>query len=199
MKEVSFHRFASEPSEFELFYEMDSYSNIPVEKMTFSRCAMCSNYLFELLSRCNNLTTFNYSPGPEGYDTESYRPFWIRAALQTHCKDTLKCLSILSKGEPQSFMGSLKAFYVLEDVTTDLRLLIGRPHDTMRTLSEMLPSSIRRVNLHVAEDLEDQPLQDLALEMHMDDTPELEHINFIRPDGSMFSVYRKAREGCPED
>jgi len=96
-------------------------------------------------------------------------------------------------------MGSLKAFYVLEDVTTDLRLLIGRLDETIRTLSGMLPSSIRRVNLYIAEDLEEHSLQELAREMNMDDTPELEHISFIRPDEGIFSVCTRAREGCPED
>lgn len=96
-------------------------------------------------------------------------------------------------------MGSLKAFYVLEDVTTDLRLLIGRLDETIRTLPEMLPSSIRRVNLYIAEDLEEHSLQELAKEMVIDDAPELEHINFIRPSGSLFSVCTRAREGCPED
>lgn len=66
MKEVSFHRFASDPSEFEDFHEIDSYINIPVESMTFSRCAIGSKNLFEFLSRCDNLTTFSYTPGPEG-------------------------------------------------------------------------------------------------------------------------------------
>jgi len=199
LKEISFHRFASDPTEFEEFHEMDSYNNIRVESITFSRCAIASKNLFEFLSRCDNLTTFNYSPGPDFHTTESYSPFWIRAALQTHCKDTLKCLSIVSRDQPQTFMGSLKAFNVLEDVTTDLRLLIGRLDETIRALSEMLPSSIRRVKLYIAEDLEEHSLQELAKEMVMDDAPELEHINFIRPSGSLFSVCTRAREGCPED
>ncbi len=199
MKEISFHGFASDPREFEEFHESDTYCNIPVGNMTFSRCAIVSKELFGFLSRCDNLTTFSYSPGPEGHNTESYSPFWIRAALQTHCKDTLKCLTILSKDQPQSFMGSLKAFKTLEDVTTDLKLLIGRLDETVRTLSEMLPSSIRRVNLYIAEDLEEQALQELAQEMKMEDTPELEHTHFIRPDEGIFSVCTRAREGCPED
>lgn len=199
MNEVSFHRFASEPGEFENFHIIDSYRNIPVEKMTFSCCAIGSKYLFELLSRCGNLTTFNYSPGPEGHNVAAYSPFWIRAALQTHCKDTLKDLSIVSKDQPQSFMGSLRAFKILEDVTTDLRLLIGHPHDTRRTLSEMLPSSIRRVSFFVDEDFTNKELRYLADAMDMVDTPELENIKFMRPSGRKLSVWMRAREECPED
>lgn len=194
MKEISFHSFASELSQFDNFHEEDSYNDIPAESMTFSLCAIGSKDLFELLSRCKNLTTFNYSSGPEFHFTEPYSPFWIRAALQTHCRDTLKSLSILSKDQPQSFMGSLKAFNVLEDLTTDLKLVIGRYCDTMRTLSTMLPSSIRRVNFYVAEHLKDHDLQKLAHEMDLDETPELEYINFIRPNGTTCSVYTMACE-----
>lgn len=199
MKEASFDRFSSDSTEFEEFHRLDPYINIPVENMTFSHCAIGSKNLFEFLSRCYNLTTFYYSPGPEGYNTELYSPFWIRAALQTHCKDTLKHLSIVSKDQPQSFMGSLNAFKILENVTTDLKLLIGQFDDTMRTLSEMLPPAIRKVNLYIAEDLEDHNLQELVDEMYMDETPELQHINFIRPDRTMFPVCTRAREECSED
>lgn len=96
-------------------------------------------------------------------------------------------------------MGSLKAFKLLEDVTTDLRLLIGHPRDTIRTLSEMLPSSIRRVNFFADEDFGNKTLQRLADAMDMVDTPELESINFIRPSGRKFSVWMRDREECPED
>lgn len=75
MEEVSFQRFATDPIVFERIHTSGPYRNIPVENITFSSCAIGSKYLFEFLSRCGNLTTFNYSPGLEGFLLEPYSLF----------------------------------------------------------------------------------------------------------------------------
>ena len=79
----------------------------------------------------------------------SFEPFWIRVALLVNAQWTLKTLTILAGEHEKSFMGSLKDFRSLEFVQTDLRLLMGHPSLALRVASEMLPSSIVKLRLHI--------------------------------------------------
>lgn len=160
-----------------------SYCKIPLTSMRFSNCEIRPETLADLLLRCDNLTTFEYSRGPFS-PIDSHRAldlFEICTALYSQCRRTLKTFSMLSNQWPQNFIGSLKSFTLLEDVTADFLLL--RPRQGQQLFSEMLPSSIRRLKLHIHnfQFPDDISLQELMLEVihaKHDELPLLETVEF---------------------
>ena len=95
-------------------------SRIPATSISFSRCALDLEMLFGFLSRTDGLLSFEFLPDPQSpyLDKRLYHnPFAIRAVLHEYCRKSLKKLTLRSDHCPQSFMGSLGTFTVLEDLT----------------------------------------------------------------------------------
>ena len=113
---------------------------VTLTQLTLSSCAIHSKFLCSFLSCCNSLEFFEYWPADlsQAGARDEFDPYSVRAALQQNCTNTLKTLTILAKGEPEVFMGSLQPFSKLTAVTTNLDLLIGVPLKQERTKSSML-------------------------------------------------------------
>lgn len=142
----------------------DGYGAIPIVHLTLSDCLIYSSLLCGFLSHCTSLESFEYWPdfeSPAG-NPESFNPGGLIKALQKQCTNTLKSLTILCKIlPPAKRMGSLQPFHKLENLTTNLSLLIGRsPHHLTELpppadeglLSDTLPPRLAKLTLEVAEE-----------------------------------------------
>lgn len=146
---------------------------ILITRLALTSCSIYSTILSDFLSRCHCLETFEYWPGPSLTNDDSvhgsqhFHPWRILAALEKSCTKTLQSFTLLSKGRRQVHMGSLQAFGKLEEVTTDLKLVMGnyealdlpgasRLYPPLRRvprgvymLSDMLPPRIRHLSLSI--------------------------------------------------
>ena len=120
-----------------------------VTNLSFERCCINERALFEFISFTWSLEHFFYTPKESTGDPPNFDPFWIRTALLANARTTLRTLTILVGGQELVFMGSLEDFTCLESVQSDLRLLIGHPSLSSYTLSEVLPSSIVNIGIHI--------------------------------------------------
>ena len=160
-------------------------SRTPVTSISFWRCALDLEMLFGFLSRTDGLLTFEFLPNPQSpyLDIRLYHnPFEIRAVLHEYCRKSLKKLTLRSDHCPQSFMGSLRTFTVLEDLTTNFILLVGKPRQNQRALVDVLPSSIRRISLHVTAEQDDGTLKELFEELlvaQYHNFPQIESFKFV--------------------
>ena len=118
-----------------------------ITNLSFVKCSINPKIMSEFLSSTLDLQRFFYSPKYGNF--LNFDPFWIRTALLANARETLKTLTILADGQPGHFMGSLEPFMSLQYVQTDLRLLIGNPPVRCHKLSDMLPSSIVKITLHI--------------------------------------------------
>jgi len=148
---------------------------IPITYLTLSSCSIYSTVLCGFLAHCTSLKSFEYWPDvfPLDSELETFDPAGIVKALQKQCTNTLRSLTILSKSQPPVCMGSLQPFHMLEELTTDLSLLIGKlvvigqtglstasPHSLTdpspsaheRLLSDTLPPRLAQLSLHFAEE-----------------------------------------------
>ena len=187
---------------------------VTLTHLTLSSCAIHSIYLCSFLSCCNSLEYFEYWPA-ESFRAgarDKFDPHSVRAALQENCTNTLKTLTILAKGEPEVFMGSLQPFSQLTAVTTNLDLLIGVPLKQERTksstltpylsdessgnkrlLSDMLPSHIVQLTLCMDQEpdcgsWEEKRLKgqiEQLLKIQDDKLPYLEKVIIGWPEGSI--------------
>ena len=168
---ISVHNSLDSRFGYDCHVKMDLHPSeltVPLTHLTLSSCAVHSIYLCSFLSCCINLEYFEYWPADlsQAGIRDEFDPHSVRAALQQNCTNTLKTLTILAKGEPEVFMGSLQPFSQLTAVTTNLDLLIGAPLKQERTksstlspylsgasignkrlLSDMLPSSLVQLTL----------------------------------------------------
>ena len=107
-----------------------------------------SKVLYEFLSSFERLQSFTYSStcASNGVPHDS---FLVRSSLLVHCKATLRSLTLLDPGltEP-SFMGSLRAFEVLEEVYTEWSFLLLKNSTEVPRLNEHLPASLVRLKIH---------------------------------------------------
>ena len=159
-------------------------SRTPVTSISFWRCALDLRMLFGFLARTDGLLTFEFLPNPQSphLDMRLYHnPFVIRAVLHEYCRKSLKKLTLRSDHCSQSFMGSLRTFTVLEDLTTNFILLVGRPGQNQRALAEVLPPSIRSISLYVCAHQDDGTLKGLFEELlvaKQDRLPQIESFKF---------------------
>lgn len=148
---------------------------VAITHLTLSSCSIYSSVVCGYLARCTSLESFHYWPGQHllnGGAFETFDPAGIVKALQKQCTNTLRSLTILPKTQPAVCMGSLQPFHKLEELTTDLSLLIGKlviidqnafstasPHSLIglspiaheRLLSDTLPPRLVQLSLHCAE------------------------------------------------
>ena len=120
-----------------------------VTNLTFVNCCIHPKDMFEFLSTTRNLQQFFYSAKGSAGNPAHFDPFWIRSALLANAQDTLLSLAILANGQETCFMGSLANFTCLGHVVTDLRLLTGDPSTPDHSLSDVLPTSIINIKLHI--------------------------------------------------
>ena len=92
----------------------------------------------------SSLTATKDRGNPTHFDS-----FWIRAALLANAQDSLLFMNVLAGGQETCFMGSLANFTCLENVHTNLRLIIGDPSSPDQGFSDALPLSIVSITLHV--------------------------------------------------
>lgn len=121
-----------------------------ITRLALTDCAIHAKPLSDFLLTMDGLCHFTYTPKHRGSGDSSFEPFWIRTALQCHQRWTLKSLTLLACDHSKSFMGSLDLFPYLEDLETDLVLLLGNLSGTSHGLCTVLPETIRDVKLHVA-------------------------------------------------
>ena len=137
-----------------------------VTNLSLTECAIHAKPLSEFLLTINGLEHFSYTPLPT---SASFEPYWIRTALLAHQRWTLKSLTLKAGSRPKSYMGSLDLFPRLEDLETDLILLVGSPFPPRHDLYDVLPESIKTIKLHLdnyGDDLKDwEPLQKFAKEL----------------------------------
>ena len=104
------------------------YYNIGVTQvtdLTFVKCSVHPKDMFEFLYATRKIQQFSYSHKGSAGNPTHFDPFWIRAALLANAQDSHLSLNVLAGGQETYFMGSLANFTCLENVHTDLRLLIG--------------------------------------------------------------------------
>jgi len=193
---------------------------VAITHLTLSSCSIYASVLRGFLARCTNLESFHYWPDQyplDGGAFETFNPAGIIEALQYRSINTLKRLTILSKTQPAVCMGSLQPFRMLEELTTDLSLLIGElvaidrnvfstasahsrtelslsTHE--RQLSDTLPPRLVQLTLHFAAKLRDGgPAQKRLVRQTMElvetkdkKLPDLEKLIIEWQDGSMPSV-----------
>ena len=125
-----------------------------ITHMSFANCLLNSTLLYSILTWSNNLS-FSYCSDRSDrsrsgtYGESDYK--WIRCALLAEAKDTLKDLNLYSYKE--DFMGGLKDFTVLQNVSTSSRLLFGLDRKEKHTLAQMLPATTRTLRLRDTGDL----------------------------------------------
>lgn len=120
-----------------------------VTSLSFYDCLINPKAMSEFLSTTHKLQHFFYSPMELAGNPAAFDPFWIRTALLTNARDTLKSLTILAGGHDRHFMGSLFKFTCLESVETDFRFLIGDPPESSHWACAILPSSIVYLKVHI--------------------------------------------------
>lgn len=129
----------------------DRGSNSQVTHMSFTNCALHPTVLSSIMTSSQNLTSFNYCSNrrAKSFGKSDYK--WIRDALLVEAKDTLKDLRLYSYNE--DFMGGLKDFTVLQNVSTSSGLLFGLDRKKKHSLAQMLPATIKSLTLHDYGDL----------------------------------------------
>ena len=128
------------------------YYNIGVTQVTdlrFVNCSVHSKDMFEFLYATRNLQQFSYSHKGSAGNPTHFDPFWIRAALLANAQESFLSLTVLAGGQETYFMGILANFTYLENIHTDLRLLIGDPPSPEHGFSDALPLSIVSITLHI--------------------------------------------------
>lgn len=122
-----------------------------ITHISFANCAFYSAVLSSILTWSKNLTSFSYcsTRGSNSFAHSDYK--WIRDALLAEAKDTLRDLKIYSYNE--DFMGDLKDFTVLQNVSTSSRLLFGLDRKKKHTLAQILPATIITLRLRDVGDL----------------------------------------------
>ena len=177
MKTLSVHnastgKYGYDEQERRKFYPL--CLTVAITHLTLSKCSIYSTVLCGFLARCTSLESFEYWPDVFLLESEleTFDPAGIVKALQKQCTNTLRNLTILPKTQPAVCMGSLQLFHKLEELTTDLSLLIGKlviidhnafstasPHSLIglspfaheRLLSDTLPPRLVQLSLHCAE------------------------------------------------
>ena len=96
--------------------------------------------------------SFQYSPSRDPINDGDFDPFWIRKALLTCAKTTLRTLKLLGPTASDQFMGSLQAFEALRDIHTEFRFLFPKHSDLETQPSRILPASLHRLRLHDQSD-----------------------------------------------
>lgn len=94
------------------------------------------------------LQSFTYWPTSDPDRAHNFDPFLITRGLLMSARDSLRELRLKANTAPQSYMGSLHPFRVLEYLDTDMTLLLGdKVNGSNLKLETSLPSSIREVKL----------------------------------------------------
>lgn len=90
---------------------------------------------------------------------------------------------MLACGQPKTFMGSLSLFLCLENLETDLTLLLGNLLETHLEIADVLPDSIKHIKLHVENSgdclVDWKILQDFAWLVKYNDFPGLAKVTLI--------------------
>lgn len=124
-------------------------SQTNVISLSFELCFISPKILFQFISSTRSLEHFFYIAEESTSDRWDFDPFWVRSALLTQARETLRTLTILDGGSEMVFMGHLRNFTRLESVESDFRLLVGDPSMVYRALSDLLPVSIVDIRIHI--------------------------------------------------
>ena len=125
-----------------------------VTHLTLINCQVASELLYEFLTAFKSLITFEYT---DGADIEENPPpgstlFWISRSLRHCAKYSLKKLSMKAQICTRILpMGSLRAFYALEELDISVDALLDTARPGCQKLSDVLPNSIKRVVLRQSE------------------------------------------------
>ena len=133
-----------------------------VNSLIFTRLSISAERMYEFLQGFKALERFSYKDTFGCHD--SFETFWIRAALLTHAKASLECLSpTRTSADEKRYMGSLRGFENLKKIDTDWDFLVDTRRLGPVVLAQMLPASIEEVHLY--KDLYDDPesFRDLVL------------------------------------
>ena len=123
-----------------------------ITHMSFANCLLHSTVLYSILTWSKNLTSFSYCNNRSSTGIDGHLDYkWIRCALLVEAKDTLKDLKLYPYKE--DFIGGLKDFSALRNVSTSSRLLFGLDRKKKHTLAQMLPATIRTLRLRDTGDL----------------------------------------------
>lgn len=110
-----------------------------------------SRTLFGYLKSFQSLQnfTFQYHPSRDPINDGDFCPFWVRKALLTCAKTTLRTLRLQGPTASNSneFMGSLQAFEALREIHTELRFLFPKHSDLETLPSRVLPASLHSLQL----------------------------------------------------
>ena len=117
--------------------------------LSFVKCVINPKTLVDFISSTWKLERFFYKLEGSPTDAADFDPFMIRHALLANANDTLKSLTILADGGARQFMGCLTDFRRLETLETDFACLIGDPATSYHLPSDILPTSIVEVKLHI--------------------------------------------------
>ena len=123
------------------------------KQLELRNCHFAKGPLCWYLESFRSLQTFTLTLAfvNDGYicDPGNFDPDMTRAALVTHAKTTLQSLTItaISPYYSGTFMGSLQQFEVLRELRTEWRLLFPSLCRDETWLSQVLPASIRKIQL----------------------------------------------------
>lgn len=120
-----------------------------IADLSFTHCDIGERTYFEILRSTKYLRSFTGSslglPAP--FTQQPLGWYWLGVGLLHHTKHSLEKLILLSHGNMRCQSCSLRDFEVLQEIHTELPLFLDDVDSSVKSFPEMLPASIRTINL----------------------------------------------------
>lgn len=119
-----------------------------ITEVTFVKSGVGAKTLFQLLESIKGLKEFTYVEPIQEFN--KLEPFWMRAALLAHAKQSLESLRITSsQTEEFGLLGSFRGLPILRKLETNVHFL--SPRAQFDELADLLPASIEEIYLHTGD------------------------------------------------
>lgn len=162
-----------------------------VEDLRLTACLFHTKRLFKLFKAFKALRSFTYVSEPTTYEIPrtDFDPWWITLVLSSFAKLTLESLTLVSERSERKFMGDIRGFEAVRNLSTESQLLLRESdlHYDETSLAKALPPNLETLKLKcdgVGDESEIPKLIRALPRLKMEFVPALKQVEIFTRNGS---------------